>query len=138
MSTSSVYKKFRTDAQMEASQGIELDYGDGVKIRIHRAGGANQKYHKALRAKLASNRRALDDVIDEQTARKNLAEIYAEAIIVGWEGITDEEGNALDFNKANCVKVMCDLPELFRDIQDAANNAAMFRKHEQEQDKKNS
>lgn len=135
---SSIYSKFRTDSALEAQDGIELNYGDEVAIKIHRAGGANQKYAKALRAKLANNRRALDEQLSEESARRNLAEIYADSILIGWRGITDEDGKALEFNRANVVKVLCDLPELFRDIQDAANNAALFRRAQQEQDAKNS
>lgn len=137
MSTS-IYRKFRTDANLEAQEGVELNYGDGMKIKIHRAGGENKNYAKSLRAKLANNRRALDETMDEATARKNLAEIYAESIIIGWEGISDEDGKPLEFTRANCIKVLCDLPELFRDIQDASNNAALFRRAEQDADRKNS
>jgi hypothetical protein len=124
----SLYKKFATDENAEAGEGIVLDYGDGVKIRIHRAGGGNKAFARILEAKTKPYRRQIDNgTIDQDVMRRLMAEIYAKSVIIGWEGVTDEDDHPLAFTEENVVKVLLDLPDLFRDIQEAASNAALFR-----------
>ena len=122
----SIYKRFKTDADLEAKSGIELDYGDGVKIRVLRAGGSNLAFQKALREALIKHGRRLSAMSDDESVR-GMAEIYADTVIVGWEGISDENDEPLPFSKANVVKVLTELPELFRDIQSAAQSVDLFR-----------
>ena len=122
----SIYKRFKTDSELEAKAGIELDYGDGVKIRVLRAGGSNLAFQKALRDALIKQGRKLSSMTDEESVR-GMAEIYADTVILGWEGITDENDEPLSFSKSNVVKVLTELPELFRDIQSAAQSVDLFR-----------
>lgn len=122
----SIYKRFKTDSDMESKSGIELDYGDGVKFRVLRAGGSNLSFQKALRDALIKHGRRLSAMSDDESVR-GMAEIYADTVIVGWEGITDEHDEPLPFNRANVVKVLTELPELFRDIQSAAQSVDLFR-----------
>ena len=46
----SIYEKFGTNKDAEQG-GITLDYGDGLTIKIARAGGSNIKFEKAAQAK---------------------------------------------------------------------------------------
>jgi len=132
------YAMFKTNPAAEAEAGIVLDYGT-FSIRIVRAGGANRKFGKLLGDRLKPYRRQIDnDTMDDAAAQKIMAETYADAVILGWEGVTDEAGTPLDFSRANCVTLLTDLPELFRDIQEQAGRAANFRAAEREADAKNS
>ena len=123
---SNLYARFKTNPDAESKIGVILDYGNGLTVRILRAGGSNRDFHRAMRESLNKLGRRLNALSDAESI-KGLAEIYADAVIVGWEGVTDEEGKPLEFNKANVVKVLTDLPEFFRDIQDAAQNLELFR-----------
>ena len=125
----SIYDKFATDKKAE-QEGITLDYGDGLKIKIARAGGSNVKYEKLVQARLKKYERQRQlDLLEIDTLRPILREVYAEAVVLGWEGVTDREGNPLPFNKANAVKLFEDLPDLFEDIVVQAQKAALFRQH---------
>jgi len=133
----SLYKKFATDPSVE-SDGVVLDYGDGCRIRVRRAGGANKEYIKALekfsrshRFQIQSNRISFDE------SRRILVEIYASTIVLGWEGVTDKDGKDLPFSRENCIQLFQDLPDLFQDVQDQAGNAAIFRASIDEVDAKN-
>jgi len=54
-------------------------------------------------------------------------EAYAEAVILGWDGVAGPDGAPLPFTRENAVKLMLDLPDLFRDVQEQATKAALFR-----------
>lgn len=130
------YQLFQTDSKME-TEGLWLDYGD-FKIRIARAGGANQKYAKLLAEKTKPFRRRFDNgTMDNAAAEKILAETYAEAVVLGWENVPNRAGEPLAFNKENCIALFLDLPELFRDVQEQAARVANFRAQELEDDAKN-
>jgi hypothetical protein len=134
----SIYDKFSTDQNLESGDGVTIDYGD-FKITIHRAGGANKAYLKTLNEKIKPYRRMMEaGNMNEDVSRKMLVETYAETIIKGWEGITDEKGKKLAFTKENVIKVMTDLPELFNMIVAEADRVANFKKEALEADAKNS
>ena len=145
----SLYKMFKTNVDAE-QEGVILDYGD-VRFRIARAGGANADFKRIFTHKLKPYRRQISaETMDDGVANRLMAESYAEAVIIGWEGKSvDEDGNEtwgptietpdgeLKFTAENCVKVLLDLPELFTDIQTMAGQAANFREEELEEDVKN-
>lgn len=134
----SFYETFATDTKLESVEGIDLDYGASGVIKIHRAGGANKKFATVLNAKMAPYRRQLaNGSMDEAVATKLMAEIYAEAVILGWVGVKGRDGKELKFTKENVVKLLVDLPELFKDIQEQATTIANFRASNIEADEKN-
>jgi hypothetical protein len=133
----SPYDLFKTDPEIE-TEGLTLDYGD-FQIRIARAGGANRGFVRALEARLKPYRRQLQsETLDEQVAERILREVYADHVILGWQGMTDAAGKPIAFDRENVLRVLSDLPELFRDIQDQAGRIALFRAKELEDAKGNS
>ena len=132
------YQMFQTNAAAETDQGIVLDYGS-FSLRIVRAGGANKRYGQELTRRLKPHRRQIDnDTLDNAVAEKIMAELYADTVLIGWDGVTDATGAPLPFGKANVVKLFTDLPDLFRDVQEQAAKVGNFRLEERESDAKNS
>lgn len=128
-SKSGIYGKFATDQSAE-QEGITLDYGDGVTIKVARAGGSNVKFEKLVQAKLRKYERLRqNDLLEIAVLRPVLREIYAEAVVLGWDGITDKDGNAMPFNKENAIKLFTDLPDLFDDVVVQSQKAALFRQN---------
>ena len=133
----SPYDLFKTDPRTE-TEGLTLDYGD-FQIRIARAGGANRGFVRALEARLKPYRRQLQsETLDEQVAERILREVYADHVILGWQGVTDGDGKPMAFGRENLLKLLADLPELFRDLQEQAGRIALFRVQELEDAKGNS
>lgn len=127
--SSNTYGKFATNKTAE-QEGITLDYGDGMKIKVARAGGSNTKYEKLVQSRLKKYERQRQlDLLEIDTLRPILREVYAEAVVLGWEGVTDRDGNHLPFTKENAVKLFTDLPDLFEDIVVQAQKAALFREN---------
>lgn len=133
----SPYDLFKNNENLEAGQGVTLEY-PGFSITIHRAGGANKKYAQILSAKMKPYRHQIDrGILDEETSKRILIESYAEGVVVGWKDVKDSDGNEMIFNKENVVKLFTDLPDLFADIRSQADNVALFREEEAKADEKN-
>ncbi len=130
-----IYELFTTDENLE-KEGFALEYGEATFI-IARAGGANKKFQSIMERKMRPYRSAINaGTMDESTAEKLLAEAYADAVILAWDGVTGPDGEELSFTKENVVKVLLDLPDLFRDIQEQSQRVANFTKAGTEEDAK--
>lgn len=138
----SLYKKFETDRSLEKT-GITLDYGPNskgntVEIRIARAGGANDQYLKRLEAKAKPHRRAIQhETVEREQLNQIVREVYAETVVLGWTNVEDRDGNEMAFTRENVLKLFTDLPDLYTDIQEQAQSAALFRISVREADAKN-
>lgn len=122
-----IYDKFGTDRKLE-QEGITLDYGDGLELRIARAGGSNTKFEKAVQAKMRKfGLQAKHDLLDPDQMREVMREVLAETVVLGWNGVTNREGEALPFNRDNCIQLFKDLPDLFEDVLEQSRKAALFK-----------
>jgi len=134
----SIYDKFSTDADVE-SKGLVIDYGDGIRLRIARAGGSNKAYLRAVEKLSRKYRQQIQlDIISGDESAELFREIYAETIVLGWEGVTDREGKAVPFSRDACIKLFEDLPDLFDDVFRQARRMDLFRSFTNEADAKNS
>lgn len=134
----SLYKKFKTDSRVE-NEGIWIDFGESGRIRIARAGGSNGPFVRAMERVHREYRKQIQlDVLDAKKSVDLLVQVYADTVVLGWEGVTGEDGKPLPFNRENCAKLLRDLPDLFRELQEHAGSMALFRESILEQDAKNS
>ena len=123
----SIYEKFATDKNAE-KEGITLDYGDGLEIKIARAGGSNVKFEKTVQAKMRKYElQSKHGLLEPEQMRTIFREVLAETVVLSWKGVTDREGNELPFNKDNCIKLFLDLPDLMEDILEQSRKSALFK-----------
>ena len=129
-----LYQAFGTVKEYENDKGVVLDFGV-AKFRVRRAGGSNRRFLTTLASKMRPHRRALDaGTMDEALAENMHKEVYFETVVIGWEGVTDEAGVALEYNLANFKKVMTDLPDLWLTLRLEADNMKNFQLAEAEAD----
>ncbi|MBT9158787.1 MAG: hypothetical protein DDT26_00034 [Dehalococcoidia bacterium] len=127
-----IYKAFATDQRAE-TEGIILDYGQNaagnpVQIRVARAGGSNQRFAKSLEARMRPYKRLIaNDTLDPKIAERVLIDSFADAVVLGWAGITGPDGLEIPFSRENVVRVFTDLPDLFADVQQQSQKSALFR-----------
>jgi len=134
----SIYDLFGMDDNME-KKGIWIDYGPAGSFLIARAGGSNQKFANILQAKPRPYKFQIDnELIDQKTGQRLMYEAFAEAVVLGWDGVCDREGNPIPFSEKNCVKLFEDLPDLFHDLREQASKLANFRQQSLEEAAKNS
>ncbi len=138
-------KMFETDTAVERD-GIWIDYAPGVEVRIARAGGSNKHFAKVMQRLAKPHRRAIQtESVDGEVLKDIFIKAYALAIITDWKGftkdlITQDDADSeteLDFNKDNVEAVLRAQPNLFEDIQKAADTISYFRAEINEEDSKN-
>ena len=141
---SGLYSQYATDQKKEV-EGIEINYGknskgDDIVIRVARAGGRNSVYQKVAEQTFKPYRRQLDPkspTIDPKDLEKLLIEIYAKAVVKGWSGVEDENGEPMPYTQENVIKLFTDLPDIFSDVQACAESMANFKVESLEAEAKN-
>lgn len=129
MSKKTIYDKFGTDKKAE-QEGIILDYGDGMEIRIARAGGSNVKFEKSVQQKMRKyGLQAKHDLLEPEQQREIFREVLAETVVLGWKGVTDRDGNDLPYSKDNCIQLFKDLPDLFDDVLEQSRKSSLFKQN---------
>lgn len=139
----SLYTLFKTDANLE-KDGIFIEYGEAsngqpTRIKIARAGGQNTAFTKALERLTKPYRKAIQtNSLDDKTADRVYKEAFIDGVLLGWENVEGPDGELLEFNRENAIKLFTDLPDLFRDLREQAENVALFRAEVREVDLGNS
>lgn len=102
---------------------------------VRRAGGANRAFRYALHfhgQRLKAQLSDPDDSPAVQMAKLELVtsvmqEAYADAVIIGWEGIEGADGQALAFTRDNFLDVVRRCPEIWDELESAAIDVQRFR-----------
>lgn len=125
---SSFKKMFTMDPQL-AADGVDIDFGEGVGVTVR---PFNNKEAVAYRDRLMQPysrlRKVPEDVTTDITNK-----VIARHVLIGWKGVTDLEGNPLEYSFENALKVLS-TPEFapFRD--DVVLAAATRETFQREQD----
>lgn len=135
----SLYKQFKTDTDLERS-GVLVQYGlnskkQPISFRIARAGGANVAYNKRLDILTKPYHRQLQSGnTDPELMEQLVREAFIDKVLLGWEGVEDESGEPMAFNKANAEKLFADLPDLYKDLQELSMKSALFKEVQREEE----
>lgn len=117
-----------------ATNGVWVEFAPGVEFLIARA--QNAKY-RAVYAQLS---RDYADVLrngnlDEDVAREIAAEANARAVLLGWRGVEDDEGNAIDYTWEKGKEVLADpaYEDIFDFVVTVSNTRHRYRVREKEE-----
>lgn len=128
-----LYEVYTTDESLEQGEGIDLEFGDTV-FEVRRAGGRNREYQAELRKLTRPLRRQIEnDLMTPDQYMQILRRVFARTVVLGWRHkptgkpvITTPQGE-LEFNEANFLKVMSDLPDLWDQIFEQCTQMSNFR-----------
>jgi len=104
----------------ERTSWIELPWiTPGARLKLRPAGEANPGYFNAMLARAARRLAALQarggaDALRVEDVAQNRAEdvaLFPDHVVVGWEGILDDQGRTVDFSRENCAALLAALPE---------------------------
>jgi len=129
--------KFASDKELE-KEGIDLDFGEGMIVKVRRAGGANHKFASVMRAQTKKNKYRIDhDLLTPEEDLEMMATVYADAVIIGWSGVTDSEQKTIKHSRAAVIKTFCAYPEFFKAVRSECEGIENFKREELEVDAKN-
>ena len=142
----SLYSTFTSDKTLE-TEGVAVNFGD-FEVVLARAGGANHNFAKVANAKIKPYRRMMDaGSIPPELDTKLTAEIYGTAVVLGWrtkvdgefvEGVEGPDGELLPPTRGNIIQTLTDLPDLLSEIVAQAQDLALFKAEDREDDLGNS
>lgn len=123
-----LYQQFLTDKELEKN-GVWMNISPETKFLIARSGGENRRYSEMVALRLKPFRRQIElDTFDSNQMKKIQKECFVDACLKNWEGVTDEEGKALEFSRENALKLFTDLPDLFDSLFTSAGELSYYRK----------
>lgn len=120
--------KFKTDLNA-AKNGVKVQLDDDSSVTIARAGEANPEYSKTLRELMKpyqtqARAGSLPDAVFEDIINK----CYAECILLGWEGLEDDQGNTIPYSKDKAFEILSDKAyvEFRKLVMELSSEAATF------------
>jgi hypothetical protein len=131
-------KQFATNVEKEMS-GVWVDLAEGVRLRIARWNNPQQVVRTLELQRpywKQHNRRSPD--IKKQA--EILTQVIAETVLVGWDNVTDDAGNAVPYSREKALEYLSD-PAMhdFREfVVNEAQDQAKYRDEDLEDAAKNS
>ena len=137
----SLRKIYGTDKAKETN-GVRLEVGlndfnnKPIFITVSRMSRNNQKYQQAFSDKFDPHMAAIQaDALGEMMARKLTRELFVDEILHGVEnlplsdltGNDADNGEVMEYNRENVLKLFEELPELYDDWEARAKKASNFR-----------
>ena len=116
MEENSVYRLWGTSSDLEVN-GFTLDYGNGIKFELARAGGRNTLYDKKLKEHAMKYKRSSKLGLDPKTSRKIAILTFVDAVLKNWSGVTHKDSSeAIEYTREHAINLFYDLPDLFNDL----------------------
>lgn len=135
----SLRSQFAVDASKE-QEGVEVQYAPNKdksipSFVISRASKANKAYSKALEKATRPYRKQIDmGTMDNDVAEGIFKRVFVQTVLKGWSNVELDDGVKLDFTEDNAIRLFEELPELYDDLREKANGAALFRDEKQEEE----
>lgn len=137
MSKSSLKKLFGTNKKAE-TEGIWIDYAEGISMKIARMGGSNTEYGNYLAAQLKPYKFQMEKgTLPDSKAREILIDVVARYVLKDWKGVTDSKGKEIEFSAEKAKEVLAEYPELLNDLRIVAEDHRQFAAETLEETAKN-
>jgi len=129
------FSELKSDKQAEID-GVWTDYAPGFRVKIARMN--NPEFEKALRRiRRPYLRRMRRGEISEDVAEMIMRQAVAETILLGWEGLVDDDDKPIIYSKEKALELLSESREFFNEVFDMSRDAAIFREELQEEAEKN-
>lgn len=138
----SIYSMYKTSKEKE-NDGIWVSFGLNSKnketrVKLARATRTNAKYSKALERLTKPHKRQKElGTLSPEIENEIVLKAFAEAIVLDWENMEDENLKDMKYTKENVIKVLQDLPDFFNDLVDLTTKADIFKEEELQENAKN-
>lgn len=130
-----IFKAFGADSSKEEG-GVEIEIGPETYLTIARSG--NKKYGRILTKAFETNKYTLDrkDAAADAKAEQIVIDAMARAILVGWRGKVEMDGEVLPYSVENAKKLLA-IRDFRLMVSKHAEEFANFRAVVEDEDGKN-
>ncbi len=138
----SLYKNYATDPVKE-NEGVPVEFEANEDktiptFIIARSADGNKAFTKYSEQAMKPYRRQIQlKTLPQEKDEEIFNDVFVTTILKGWSNVRDEKNQPLEFNKKNALKLLKDLPEVYRTLRDASNNVELYRLEILEEDAKN-
>jgi hypothetical protein len=127
----SIQQVYGRDDDLEKN-GVPVDFyllaTDKITIYVARAGTGNDRYQQEIAKKIYGLQGVVSfDNLPAEQRRRIWQEIYADSIIKDWEGVRDEEGNPVPFNRENVLEFLGTFDEIWERIFSVSRDFSNFK-----------
>jgi|TARA_R110000787_G_scaffold36139_1_gene92447 hypothetical protein len=127
-------KNYATDTAAE-QDGVWEPLADGIEIRVARVGNPN--YQRIWEREIKPYRAQVDrGLMADDKMTEIIIKVMAEAVLLDWKNV-EYEGKKLQYNRANALRILTELPDFRADVLFLANQQASYRAAEIEEAEKN-
>ena len=134
--TESIYSMFESDVDAE-KKGRWLPYGK-CEFLVARAGGTNDAFAKAMTKVMRPHARRFKlGTIDAKEANALALGPFVDTVLLGWKNVFNKDGSELPYSKENAQKLLTDIPDLYAQLMEDAQNIATFAPEDVEDITKN-
>jgi len=124
---SNLNKLFKTDEKME-KEGIYFEVDSTTAFKIRRFNDKNPRAKAAMANHFKPYARQIElGTVDPEKMREINVMIFVDVCLAGWEGVLDENEKPIEFNRANAIELLKELPDLFDTLWKHANNFENYR-----------
>ncbi len=132
-----LFQQYETDPVAEVEGIWVTDLVDGFDVKIAR--WQNAKHREVIRRVSKPYEQQLErGTLSDKVGTELMIQGIATAIVTGWNGAEDADGNPLEFTYENVVQLLTDLPDLREEIAKFAQTQDLYRVQSIEEAVKNS
>jgi hypothetical protein len=152
------YEAYETNKTDEIDGSWYTDENNGVRVKLARQGGRNMKWGKVLNTTRKKYNIDFKNLNSENSSQKDqdkvnafMIECFSKAIVKDWELLNDEgkwekgiivkdskgEYVRKDFDVKHVIRILTDLPDLYKKLHEYSDDMKSFLMHQQEDDVKN-
>ena len=125
-----LHKKYGVDPDKERN-GIRVEFDESVFF-VRRMGGNNHAWRYALASAMERHRPEVvnghDPLGNFDAVERSLQDAFVATCLVGWEGVTDDDGQPLPFSKETAAALLLECPDVWISLRSAAQTIDSFRK----------
>lgn len=114
-----------------------VEVGEGFEVTVCQAAKHNQTYQAKLLKYQMNQNDPLQEFTDAETLFRHDVMFFIDVLLIGWEGLTDDDDNNVPFSRDNAIELFlgeCDDAEdrasrrlLFYKLNAACFNESLFR-----------
>jgi len=124
--------EFATDVQAEV-EGVWIDVGDGLKLRVARFGNKRFQRYLASMAKPFSRTSPTNEI-----AEGILRKAIARHVLMDWENLTEEDGTDIGYSEEKAVELFESHNDFYMLVQDLSKEVDNFKRTTDEEAEGNS